>query len=205
MTYFFGNGVPQDKTQAEKLTRGTYASVLEVAKKNDPDAQLCLALMYFEGLGVARDTEEALQWLRKSADQNYAPALVNLGAAFALGEGVARDDVEAAKWFRLAADQNNTVAQTYLGVFYNEGRGVERDVAEAARLWQLAAAQGSAQAQNNLGVLYDPPCRDGPGAPGRFKQLLRRTGRRLLLLIALVICHFLGKFLGGVLHLLLDV
>jgi TPR repeat protein len=36
MTYFFGNGVPQDKTQAEKLTRGTYASVLEVAKKNDP-------------------------------------------------------------------------------------------------------------------------------------------------------------------------
>ena len=48
-----------------------------------------------------------MQWFRKAADQNYAPAQCSLGICYAAGAGVPRDYIEAHKWFELASRQGN--------------------------------------------------------------------------------------------------
>ena len=44
-----------------------------------------------------------MRWLRKAADQAYAPAQSLLGLAYYRGRGVAKDNVEAYAWLNLAA------------------------------------------------------------------------------------------------------
>ncbi|OAI54786.1 hypothetical protein AYO44_14240 [Planctomycetaceae bacterium SCGC AG-212-F19] len=156
--YFVGNGVVPDTREAEQLAKGIFPQLVQAAEQNDAVAQTIVGTMYSDGLGVARDSAAALQWLRKAADQNLPLAQANLGVMYEHGEGVARDDTEAARWFRKAADQNSAIAQAYLGDLYREGRGVPRDECEAARLYGLAAAQNFPHAQTNLGYMYEHGC-----------------------------------------------
>jgi uncharacterized protein len=156
--YFSGNGVEEDPKQAERLSKGICPDVLKAAEKGDAVAQAIIGTMYADGLGVARDSEEALQWLRKAAAQKLPLAQANLGVMYEHGIGVKTDYTEAAKWFRKAADQNNAMGQAYLGDLYKEGRGVPPDECEAARLYGLSAAQNYAHAQTNLCYLYEHGC-----------------------------------------------
>jgi TPR repeat protein len=50
-------------------------ALLGPAEAGDAQAQFVLGSHYFDGRGVAQDYGQALAWYRKSADQNYAPAL----------------------------------------------------------------------------------------------------------------------------------
>ena len=61
-------------------------------------------------------------WLRKAADQGYAPAQYYLGRAYSSGDGVAEDLAEAVRWYRKAADQGDAAAQCSLGVIYELGK-----------------------------------------------------------------------------------
>ncbi len=58
---------------------------------------------------------EAVEWFRKAADQNYAPAQCSLGICYAAGAGVTQDLVEARKWFELASLQGNDDATQKMG------------------------------------------------------------------------------------------
>jgi uncharacterized protein len=167
--YYSGNGLTPDKAQAERLARGTFPGVSKAAETNDPVAELIASLMYFDGLGVARDGEEALRWLRKAADQKLPLAQADLGVAYENGIGVPRDIAEAVRWFRAAADQNSAMAQAYLGDFYHRGEGVPRDDCEAARLYALSAAQNFAHGQTNLGYMYEHGC----GVPQNVAEAVR--------------------------------
>ena len=104
--------------------------------------------------GNKGNLEEALKWRRLSANQGWAEAQLNLGAAYASGQGVKKDAAEAVKWFRLAAEQGYALAQTGLGACYANGNGVPRDDAEAVKWFLLAAEQGHPPAQNELGECY---------------------------------------------------
>ena len=98
--YFSGNSVQTDEAQAGRLAREAFPGVLRAAEANDAVAQMIVGTMYADGLGVARDTTDALRWLHKSADQNLPLAKANLGVMYENGQGVPRDITEAAKWFR---------------------------------------------------------------------------------------------------------
>ena len=102
----------------------------------------------------AQDYQAAVKWYRLAAEQGYAQAQYNLGAAYALGEGVPQDYRKAVHWYRLAAEQGNAVAQSSLGVLYAQGEGVPQDYKKAVHWYRLAAEQGNAAAQSNLGVVY---------------------------------------------------
>lgn len=65
-------------------------------------AQVNLAVMYLDGLGVAQDFRQAAQWFQKAAEQGNAEAQQNLGLLYEEGKGVARNLVEADKWFAVA-------------------------------------------------------------------------------------------------------
>ena len=81
-------------------------------------------------------------WLKKSADQGYAPAQCDLGICYENGEGVKQDFKEATRWVRMAADQGLAEGEYQLGFYYYHGAGVPKDLQKALEWNQKAADQG---------------------------------------------------------------
>ncbi len=88
---------------------GDYRSSFEawkpLAGAGDVDAQVALAGLYMNGLGVAGDPDEAVLWYRRAALAGDPVAQLNLGDLYGRGQGAPRDPVEAYAWLSLAADQ----------------------------------------------------------------------------------------------------
>ncbi|MEM7227120.1 MAG: tetratricopeptide repeat protein [Pseudomonadota bacterium] len=82
-----------------------------LAESGDAEAQLALADLYRNGLGVPADQAAATAWYRRAAEQGVAVAQLNLGEAYHKGLGVARDPVQAYLWFALAAKQGRKWAE----------------------------------------------------------------------------------------------
>lgn len=83
----------------------------ELAEEGDVMAQLGLAGLYRQGLGVARDAAEAARLYRAAARQGSDDAQLNLGRMYLSGEGVERDPVQAYAWLSLAAEQGRDWAE----------------------------------------------------------------------------------------------
>lgn len=132
-------------------------------------AQFNLGYCYANGVGVEKDTAEAVKWYRKAAEQGFANAQNHLGNHYADGEGVEKDFVEAFLWYRKAAEAGNAVAQYNLGNSYYVGEGVEKDIAQAASWYRKAAEQGYAMAQFNLANSYA----NGEGLAKDFVQAVK--------------------------------
>jgi TPR repeat protein len=86
-----------------------------LADQGDANAQFMLSTLYYAGVGVPQNYNEAVKWARRAADQGYADAQFGLGVMYQNGEGVAQNYVEATRWYRRAADQGNADAQNSLG------------------------------------------------------------------------------------------
>jgi len=65
-------------------------------------AQINLAFMYLDGIGIAQSYQEAAHWFLKAAEQDNAEAQQNLGVLYQQGKLGTANSVEADKWFRLA-------------------------------------------------------------------------------------------------------
>ena len=128
------------------------------ARAGDVIAQFSLGELLYYG---AEDMAQALDWIRKAAAQQYAPAELHLGQVYEFGFGVPRSDRDALTWYRRAADHGNPAAERAVGDFYKKGRGVAVDAAEAARWYRRAADGDDLRAQYQLGQLYF----DGTGVP----------------------------------------
>jgi TPR repeat protein len=124
-----------------------------------------MALLYMNCTGVAQDKAEAFNWFKKAdaqkvpeafeairamAEEQYAPAQVEMGLAYENGRGVPKLVSEAVSWYREAALQNNAAGQYNYGRMYAEGKGVVQNAAEAAQWFDKAAKQGHAQAKARL-------------------------------------------------------
>jgi hypothetical protein len=90
----------------EAIDRGDYATALRflrpMAEKGNPDAQINLGNMYFDGNGVPQDYSESVKWYLLAADQGSADAQITLGFLYEYGDAVPLDYVQAYKWFDLA-------------------------------------------------------------------------------------------------------
>jgi len=133
-----------------------FAEARARAAAGDPIAQFSLgALLYYGGT----DTAQAVDWLRKAAAQQFAPAEFQLGQLYDFGFGVPQSDRDALGWYRRAADHGSVPAARSIGDFYKKGRTVASDLAEAARWYERAANGDDLRAQYELGQL----CFDGKG------------------------------------------
>lgn len=65
------------------------------AEKGEADCQFNLALMYEQGIGMAKDEKQAVVWYRKSAEQGNSNAQFNLGVLYENGRGTAVDFAQA--------------------------------------------------------------------------------------------------------------
>lgn len=132
-----------------------YDNLIERAQKGDVDAQYELGKMYItDPSGTRNPTDEAIQWLRRSAEHGHTKAQYVLGLAYILGRNVPKQSTEALKWFRLAAAQGLADAQFSLGIMYATGDGIPIDNAEAVKWYRVASEQGHANAQFHLGLAH---------------------------------------------------
>ena len=140
----------QSDANVKKLTE-----IRDKAEKGDAKAQLELGKVFSNGeLGVEKDQQEAVKWLRKSAEQNNADAQDCLGFCYKYGLGVAKDDAEAVKWYRKGAEQNDGWSQLNLGSCYYYGTGVAKDDVEAVKWYRKSAEQNYFLAQRTMGEFY---------------------------------------------------
>ena len=95
----------------EAFDRGDYGTALRLlrplAEKGNPDAQINLGNMYFDGNGVPQDYAESVSWYLLAADQGNADAQIALGFLYKYGEAMPFDYVQAYKWFDLAGSRSD--------------------------------------------------------------------------------------------------
>ena len=102
-SYYFGEGVLQDYTQAVYWWR-------KAAEQGHAAAQYYLGRAYCKGDGVSQDYTQAVYWWRKAAEQGYSDAQYYLGFAYYCGVGVSADGTQAVYWWRKAAEQGHRMA-----------------------------------------------------------------------------------------------
>lgn len=98
---------------------------------------------------------EALESIRRAAENGAVRAQRNLGIAYQEGRIPPKDHAQAALWFRKAAEQGDSLGQWLLGAAYDSGLGVPEDHVEAAQWYRKAADQGQASAQWTIGSMYE--------------------------------------------------
>ena len=148
----------------EALEEGDHQSAVRIAMRlamrGMPQAQYMVARICEEGKGgLIKDYRQALDWYRKAADQNYAPACYRVAWYYDRGRAVREDPVEAFRWYQKAAYAGSPRAANHLANAYMEGRGVRTDREAAFSWYQTSAQAGNAAAMYNLSVCL----RDGEG------------------------------------------
>lgn len=118
-TYLRGDGVAVNFERAKFwFERGI--------SHGDAQSQHGLGLMMLKGYGSKKENVKfAMELFRKSADQDYAPALVQMGQLY-LDQG-GQDDVRVANnYFELAGRHSNIEAHYYIAEMIHHGVGREK-------------------------------------------------------------------------------
>ncbi len=125
---------------------GAAVKILEdLVKQNNAMAQYVLALCYAQNKGVDADPEKAMEYLKKSAEQGFAPALVDLGGIYCSGMpalNISQNYNMALDLYRKAAEQGFPMAQIYMGKMYENGWGVEKSKKKSEEWYKKAERQG---------------------------------------------------------------
>ncbi|HEY9079827.1 tetratricopeptide repeat protein [Magnetovibrio sp.] len=138
---------------------GDYSEAMTIlkplAESGHSSAQLRVAYMYNEGLGVAKNRFDALDWYCRAAQSGRGAAINNIGYFHENGFVVARDLDKAIEWYRLGANLDNPFSQYQLGKFYLRGQYLPKDL-EQAYLWlNLAHKQTFSLERDAALLIYD--------------------------------------------------
>ncbi|KAF9082000.1 hypothetical protein BGX23_000203 [Mortierella sp. AD031] len=117
------------------------------ATSGDKEAQYTLGDMYKNGEGVHQDSQAAMDWYVKAADQGHVSAQLSIGILYGHGQGVPQDYTQAMAWYRKAADQGDADAQYSIGTMYYNGQGVPLDFFQAMEWYKKSADQGHTEAK----------------------------------------------------------
>ncbi len=84
-----------------------------LVKKNDPQAQFEMGILYFYAKGVEVDYEKAFSLFVKSANQNYANAQITLASKYCMGDHIKKDLTKCAYWADLARQNDKNVSRMW--------------------------------------------------------------------------------------------
>lgn len=116
------------------------------AKEGKPFPQYMLGILYLNGRGVPKDAGLGIEYLRKSAEQEWKGALDLLCYLYVFGDvdnNVEKNFIEAKKWCEVAVNKGSADAYYNLGVMYDGGLGVERNKSKAKSLFAQACDHGA--------------------------------------------------------------
>lgn len=87
---------------------------------NNPVAQYLIGAMYLNGdKSITPHEKQALKWLSLAADNNWAGAMVLLGASYREGKLLKKDDQKALSWFqRVVQKDDNETEPVENGILY---------------------------------------------------------------------------------------
>ena len=134
-------------------------------------ALAALSYLYAQGLGVARNEDEALRLARKAAEGGHGYSRVYVATA------LLHTDIDAARrWLMKAAEDGYAPAYVHLANSFRATVADEPDPEEAKRWYETAAREGSVAAALALAYMY----RDGElGEPdGRKPRADSRSSPR---------------------------
>jgi TPR repeat protein len=125
------------------------------AAAGDANARFLMAGVLLDALGRNEHFDEAMDLLKKAADQGQPAAAFWLGRIRDQGlYGTPADQAEAIYWYRMADALGHPEADSQLCWLYGQGIGVPRDVQQALIYCQRGAERGSGWSLNRLGYMY---------------------------------------------------
>lgn len=191
-SYAFKNSIPsvnpfRIKPDNTKERLWDVFLLVRSANSDNRIAQHELGLRYLMGKDFIPDTQKAVYWIKKAADQNYLPAKYNLGILLYNGSGVEWDPFEAYKNFKYAALNGLTEAEYAYGLLLTDNLIVPRNYKDAYRWITIAADSGYIPAKEVLtefekrGILSfvkNQPENNlaGPDSAKSQKQLMVKSG-----------------------------
>ncbi|WP_026280202.1 DUF1566 domain-containing protein, partial [Thioalkalivibrio sp. ALJ8] len=182
--YIDTSQVEGDREKARALVANAFSELMQLGEEGDPHAQYLLGeIHYFEDWGPSTDREQAMEWFRRGAEQQYPPSMLEYGYLL-LNGGSSEDDREAGRdWLRQAAEMGMADAQYRFGETLLSDRKTRHE-------WRTRAAElGHRGAQRQLAFSYHAGAgpsleRDFEKASFWFEKLARAgdSGARGMLL-----------------------
>ncbi len=154
------------------LSDTPFKTLLEKAKKGDPEAMFELGRCYEAGRETAPNQDKAVKYYRQSADKGYSYGQVAYAICLLTGKGVKKDFKLFADYAAKAAQQDNSIGWLNLGNAYHNGWGVAVDRSKAAECYQKAADLGNISAKSDLGYYYSEGLGGLPRNIKKARQLL---------------------------------
>lgn len=166
-TYWYAKWCVEEGSEEQShLYRNIFAKVKEMADSGDSFAQHTLGSMYDNGRGVDKNKDSALDYYKRSAEQDNALAQCNYGGMFNVENG---DYLKAVEWYSKSAEQGCALGQFNLAIQYKNGDGVVEDISKTFEWYSKAAKQGYAPAQDCLGDMY----REGEGVAQSYAEAFK--------------------------------
>ncbi len=166
-TYWYAKWCVEEGSEEQShLYRNIFAKVKEMADSGDSFAQHTLGSMYDNGRGVDKNKDSALDYYKRSAEQDNALAQCNYGGMFNEENG---DYLKAVEWYSKSAEQGCALGQFNLAIQYKNGDGVVEDISKTFEWYSKAAKQGYASAQDCLGDMY----RKGEGVAQSYAEAFK--------------------------------
>lgn len=113
-----------ERTADTAWLSGRYSKAIEIirpkAERGEPWAQLRLAMLYENGMGVEQSIPKAIEWYKKAAGQKASGSWAEGQVIGAVGKG---------GYFNQNSDAR--IAQRNLANIYLKGEGVEKDLLQA--------------------------------------------------------------------------
>lgn len=124
--------IPLDSSRYERMD---LATLTHHASNNNTQAQFFLAKRLQKGQNVARDTSNALYWYTRAAEQDIAPAQLNLGIMYLRGDGVPANTAKARMWLERAAHLGDNRASFALAILDER----DKKLVDAYKWYDLSA------------------------------------------------------------------
>lgn len=132
-----------------------FNELLAKAEAGDTEAQVEVAVHYYEGDPIDKDPGKCFYWLDKALAGGNMKAALYMGLIYGEGELGEPDYQSAYKYLKMAADSGLYQAKTIIGMFHFVGMCCEEDHEKAIRLWHEAAQNDEKLAKKLLHSVSD--------------------------------------------------
>lgn len=128
--------------------------LLKSANSGSAESQCMVGILYLKGEGVDQDTQKGIQWLERSADQDFTPAMLTLAGLIAAGGVESKGTSDMLKLLERAGNLGESKALFHLGMFYFSGETQKKNIKKAIPYFEKAAEMGNVEAMYALGFIY---------------------------------------------------
>lgn len=132
-----------------------YKLVKYKVKTNDSNAENLMGLLYLNGWGPEKNTDEAVKWFEKSVEKYNNPSSYYHLAAIEMSDSEEERDINKVyEYNKKALDGKYPDAFNLQGILYSNGIYVEKNLNKAFSYYKEGAELGNRSSQYNLASAY---------------------------------------------------